>query len=58
MDLEKSGSGAGPGGVEGGKYAFGMYSMEEKSIFNKNAAFSKQCIWYTLLIFQLYSKEY
>lgn len=49
----------GPGGVEGGKYAFGVYSMEEKkSIFNKNAAFSRLCIWYTLIIFQLYSKEY
>lgn len=48
----------GLGGVEGGKYVFGMYSMEEKYILNKNAAFSKQCIWYTLIKFQLYSKEY
>lgn len=24
----------GPGGVEGGKYAFGVYSMEEKNLFS------------------------
>lgn len=49
----------GIGGVEGGKTVPELYSMEEKSIFNKKMQpCSKQCIWYILIVFQLYLKKY